>query len=56
MYTKVTPKAGQNGPMWLYVGSELTIWPAYVSGSMGSWADGIGVLAKKAPNDLILVG
>ena len=25
-------------------------------GSMGHWADGIGILAKKAPNDLILVG
>ena len=24
MYTKVTPKAGQNGPMWLYVGSTPT--------------------------------
>ena len=30
MYTKVTPKAGQNGPMWLYVGSELTIWPVWL--------------------------
>ena len=30
MYTKVTPKAGQNGPMWLYVGSELTILPVWL--------------------------
>ena len=25
-------------------------------GSMGDWADGIGILAKKAPNHLTLVG
>ena len=30
MCTKVNPKAGQNGPMWLYVGSELTIWPVWL--------------------------
>ena len=30
MYTKFTPKAGQNGPMWLYVGSELTILPVWL--------------------------
>ena len=30
MYTKVTPKAGQNGPMWLYVGSELTTVPVWL--------------------------
>ena len=28
MYTKVTRKAGQNGPMSLYVGSVPTILPA----------------------------
>ena len=30
MYTKVTPKAGQNGPMSLYVGSVPTILPARI--------------------------
>ena len=30
--------------------------PAGRCGSMGDWADGIGILAKKAPNHLILVG
>ena len=28
MYTKVTRKAGQNGPMWLYVGSAPIFLPA----------------------------
>ena len=30
MYTKVTPKAGQNGPMWLYAGSEATFLPFWL--------------------------
>ena len=30
MYTKVTPKAGQNGPMWLYAGSEATFLPVWL--------------------------
>ena len=29
-HTKVTPKAGQNGPMWLYVGSGPTILPVWL--------------------------
>ena len=30
MYTKVTPKAGQNGPMWLYVGWGPTFLPFWL--------------------------
>ena len=30
MYTKVTPKAGQNGPMWLILPIKLTILPVWL--------------------------
>ena len=33
MYTKVTPKAGQNGPMSLYVGCGATILPVWLGKS-----------------------
>ena len=33
MYTKVTRKAGQNGPMSLYVGCEATILPVWLGKS-----------------------
>ena len=33
MYTKVTPKAGQNGPMWLYAGFWPILWHVAVTTS-----------------------
>ena len=38
------------------VNTRVVVSAAAAPGSMGDWADGIGILAKKAPNDLILVG
>ena len=57
MYTKVTPKAGQNGPMWLYVGSVPTILPLwlgknynYFSRMCRGWPNGHpGMRAGEAP-------
>ena len=34
-------------------GRSIKYLIASTDGSMGGWADGIGILAKKAPNDLI---
>ena len=56
MYTKVTPKAGQNGPMWLYAGFLPILWHVAVTTSYATFSMMVVGYITKYQHDLSFAG
>ena len=56
MYTKVNPKAGQNGPMWLYAGFWPILWHVAVTPSYATFSMMVVGYITKYQHDLSFAG